>query len=297
MGLEKKEISLIPYITIKIRRECHSQGVYEYMDPRFLQILEKEYFFSSGISSFAIPWLRFMQDTPHNYCVLHPDRLSRFQSTVKDDDNDGDALFVDFETLANVIYLCGMYSISRDDNNNDKFHSLWSGDVDKLSAEKNLLLEIYRMKTTRFPKARMYFYHAERNMWKTACARHNIPLTDPMARLFDDAIDLCTVLRSCGILIRDVPNYKLKSVGKGLYKLGFITVDFPSDSSIENGENSMMIARQLYNDTTTHSSSSIHISDDQDPFIESNDARKSLWVYNRYDCQVLYAIQDWLMKL
>lgn len=303
MGIEKKEISLLPYITMTIRRECHKRGICDYMDPRFLQFLEQKYATSTTISSFAIPWLRFMHDPRDNYYydVLNPDMLSRFQAIVRANDKKA-CLFVDFETLSSVIYLCGIYVSGSETGHENEFHTIWSGNAYNSTSEKNLLLEMYQMKTHRFPDATIYFYHAERNMWKTACARNNIPLADPIARLFDDAIDLCMVLRSSGVLIRNVPNYKLKSIGKGLYEFGGITVDFPADGGIGNGEDSMIIARQLYSDPTIiennheNNHQPTHVID-EDSFIASNDARRNLWVYNRYDCCVLSAIRDWLMTI
>ena len=295
VGVEKHEISLLPYITTRIRRSCHERGVYDYMDPRFLDMLETEHA-TGPIASFVIPWVRFMQGGEKKtaedyYRVLRPDVFAGFRAVVEEDQHEGrESIFIDFETLSGMIYLCGIYV-----SGTDEFHSIWSSDACAPRAEKHLLEEVYRVVTRCFPDARIYFYHAERSMWKTSCGRHNISLHDPIAQLFDDAIDLCTVLRSSGVLVRHVPNYKLKSVGKGLFQHGKIQIDFPSDGGIENGEDSMTMARRLYG-SHHGSGTTVHVIG---PPVDAttNEPRRNLWVYNRYDCRVLHAIRDWLVSL
>ena len=153
-------------------------------------------------------------------------------------DTSAEAVYIDFETLDHRIYLCGVRV------GNGPFHSLWSEDVHDARSEKDLLLRIHDLLRTYSPSG-IYYYAAERSMWKTACQRHGFTLDDPITRLLDHAVDLYHVLRTCGVLIRGSPNLKLKSVGKALYRHGMVNVEFPN-AGIKDGSDSMTMAAELY---------------------------------------------------
>lgn len=290
---EKNELSLLPYLTTDIRRRCHAAGITSYLDRRLPLLVSDAT--SNGLRSFALPWLELMHSScPRGYRVLRPDRLHEFRQWS---DSQRQGVYIDFETLeGGVIYLCGLY-----DPNEDAFHSIWSRDPADPTAEKDLMLCLTDLLRTIFRERPVFFYCAERNMWKTACRRQGMSMDNETTRLLDAATDVYAVMRSAGILIRDAPNLKLKTVGKALHRRGDTDVVFP-ETDITNGEDSMIMARELYRSSPPQPS--VHGVDysvdrilDEPSDRATNAPRWALWLYNRYDCMILAEIHRWIMSL
>lgn len=286
---EKNELSLLPYLTTDIRRRCHEAGIVSYLDRRLLPILTENA--TAGLRGFALPWLDLLHSScPNGYRVMRPDRLEEFRRWSA---HQRPGVYIDFETLeGSVIYLCGLYDAS-----SGVFHSIWSRDPTDLTAENNLMRYLVHLIDTAFRGRPVLFYCAERNMWKTACRRQGLSLDDEITRLLDGATDLYAVMRSSGILLREAPNLKLKTVGKALHRRGDTDVAFP-ETEITNGEDSMIMAQEMYRSAPPRSLvEGVDHTVGEPSDHATNAPRRALWLYNRYDCLILAEIQRWILSL
>jgi hypothetical protein len=95
--------------------------------------------------------------------------------------------------------------------------------------------------------------------------------------------DLNKVFISEPIIIKDALNYKLKTIGKALYKHRLIDVCWDQDNQCSNGLDAMILAENLYTNI---------LSDN----IINSDIMKDIVQYNEIDCHILCEIHN-VMKM
>lgn len=317
-----RELTLLPYFSLPLRRACHQHGLYDFSDPaslvRVLRSLHPPPL--PGLHSYTIPWLSFMAatttddapDPPPVATVNRPALLTSLLERFRTEPDRHRSLFIDFETLQDAIYLVGILVVDTQDGHPVRhFYSFWSSDAYDANAEQHLMGRVHDFMRPLLEdpdkEAQVFYYAAERRFWKRSCQRHQWALDDPRTRLFDHAMDVFCLFRDTGILLRDAPNQKLKTIGHSLYQKQLVDVAFPKTSGVQNGEDSMRLARELYGSRPLCPIPMVPPLEHQwspgddpstDPWLGGHGSPKfALWVYNRYDCEILHQIWEWVLSL
>ena len=129
------------------------------------------------------------------------------------------------------------------------------------------------MKLLGYPK--MWYWCAERRFWNIAKSRHSM-LED---ELEDGWYDLSDLFREEPIVVRGCFGFGLKNIAKNMRKYNLINTSI--SSSCDNGGKAMIQALRAYET-------------DNEP--AKSEIMKDIEVYNRFDCDVLMEILDYLRK-
>lgn len=194
-------------------------------------------------------------------------------------------IFLDFETIPfrnQFIYLIGCYIVEYNDNSeiiSTQYKAYWADSL-TLEGEKRLLQRIEKQ-LDRWKNewdCQIYYYYAEARFWKQAMDRLGIDSNHEV----DDWIDLCEIFRSLPLVIKGCFDFSLKSIVKGLAKLGILEKDY-SILECQNGLDSVKWAEKIY--------------DRYEPQRHKQEWRDQLELYNEMDCQVLHHILKWIRNV
>lgn len=244
------------------RLMCHACGVRTWTDDRFLEVLP------SMVSPSHVDIISKMIGLSRSGEEFYFPRSTprRFPRFFSGDPNEW--MFIDFETdLSHCIYMVGIFIPSQG------YVCRWASDLNE-TAERLLIDDIYQVIRRHVDcGGSVVYYYAEDRFWRARCERHCI--TDPLyVNLFSDALDLQFLFQSAPLLIRDVFNFKLKSIAHALFERGYITIQQPSGCS--DGAESIILAQNYFkNDKPAH-------------------IRNILEAYNTFDCQVLFHLVTFL---
>ena len=235
------------------RARCHSLGIYNWSDDRFLpeirDLIPDSYY--RVVSRMIRLWrsdreLDFPADTPQRFPEV-------FVST-----DPSRWMFIDFETdLSHCIYMFGRRCDGR-------YDCEWGASIDDRS-ERALMDVIYRVVSEhRGNGGVVVYYFAEDRFWRERCRHHGLPAH--YHDLFAGTLDLQRVFQHAPLLIRGVFNFKLKHIAHALYEGGRIPVRQPEGCA--DGAESILLARKYFDNG-------------------SDEIRRVLEDYNRFDCDVL----------
>ncbi len=240
------EITLMYRCHPKHRNIMHNQGIYSYLDDRFdVSVLgfPKKY-------EFIVKKMIEMKKTPD--ATIYKGKNNIFKKY-------GTELYMDFETLDDIIYWVGIGVV--EDGKEYNYISFVS--------ENPTIEEQYRiMKETKdflstFKKKQVYYWYAEQRFWERVDDnRLNVD--------FSDWVDMCKIFQDSPIIIKGAFDFKLKTIVKSLNTLGKMDLHLPERCN--NGMESIEIAKEYYKTR-----------------MESlyNDLKD----YNEYDCKALYLIK------
>jgi hypothetical protein len=258
------DVSVVWQCGVKRRRILREKKIYRWDDPAFqdhfyemvssprrVDIIRKMLSLSlSGEEDFLFPPKEEVLD---KFPILETD-ISKW-------------VFVDFETdFSKCIYLLGYYT------ENDGYQCEWADHLDP-GSEKPLMRRIYNVLSSYKKEGRtLCYFVAEMNFWKERCRFHG--LVDYMD-LFDGTLDLSHIFIYSPLIIRNVFNFKLKSIASGLYEMGYI--DLKQPTGCVDGAQSVDLAREYF------STRSVELSG-------------ILERYNQFDCEIMYEIVVFLQK-
>jgi predicted RecB family nuclease len=227
------------------------------------------------------------KSTSYKYNLINPDKITNNDNNwqfINQDD-----FYLDFETLSD------MWCDTKLDMSNNYIHNWifmigighivnnqWTYKCFKLNnldiSDENLMMNdfinyIYSItKTPRF----FHWSHAEESILELVNNRHQNKFYDFIRSI--TFIDMLKIFKSEPIIIKGAVNFKLKQVGKALYKHGLIQSTWLSDSKCPDGFNAMIGASQYYK-----------IKKNRDNSILDNIEK-----YNETDCKVVYEIVNYL---
>ena len=210
-------------------------------------------------------------------------------------------IFIDFEVLSGYknetnkntgfIYLIGMYW-KCPETDTLLFNSFYSEDLTLLSEKRMINNWWKKVKSIKKQKDNIILYHwssAEYNFLKKAFKRNKLyHIKSDLTSGEYELRDLMEMYIDDEVVIKNVWNYSLKSIARGLFNLGLIPEiwnSYNKGGDMISGRNSIYTATKCYNYSK---SSNIPIYMNQN-FI-------SLINYNKTDCKVLYYLLQFLRK-
>ena len=163
-------------------------------------------------------------------------------------------IFFEFITMRNEIYK--MKNISNNDNNFRLFH--WA-------------------------PAELRFMNKAINRIKLSNNTNNIKKLYELINYFERScmwIDMCGIFESEPIVVKGSYRFKLKHIGKALYKNGLIKTKLDNEK-MSDGFAAMLVAIKLYrnNNDINH---------------ETNIDFKEIIKYNEFDCKIIWEIVNYL---
>jgi len=176
-------------------------------------------------------------------------------------------IFVDFETVGNIeegeestIYLIGIWYNSE--------YTYFLADSISYDSEKKLVESFYQY-WIKIGKPKIWYWYAEDNFWNKACKKYNLSL--PMLW-----VDLYKIFYEGNVFIKGCKNFKLKSYVYALKKLNLIKIDLPPEECC-NGTDALFLGNEYYE-------------------TRDNNILESILSYNKFDCQSLYVLLDFIRK-
>lgn len=178
-----------------------------------------------------------------------------------------DEMFIDFETVGNpdeceetTIYLIGIWY-------NNKY-TYFLADTISHESEKKLIQLFYKYWID-LQKPKIWYWYAEDNFWNKVCKKYNLSL--PILW-----IDLYKVFYDGNVFIKGCKNFKLKSYVYSLKNLNLIKIDLPPEECC-NGIDALFLGNEYYE-------------------TRDNKILESILAYNKFDCQSLYILLDFIRK-
>lgn len=265
VGEKMCDVSMIWQCGVKRRQFLRKNKIYSWKDPNF-----PEYFYqllSNPNRIHIIENMLSLATCPEQKDLLFPSKETVLQKFPILQTDLSSWVFVDFETdFQKCIYLFGYYT------QQDGYQCHWSDHLDPCS-EKPLMDKIFSILNSLKQQGKILCYYvAENNFWKERCRFHHL---QKYIDLFADMLDLNTIFVRGPFLIRNVFNFKLKTIASQLFKLGYIPIQQPE--GCQDGAQSVDIARQYFH---------------------TRDRKLGLVLekYNQFDCQVLYEIVNFLQQ-
>lgn len=169
-------------------------------------------------------------------------------------------LFVDFETLDDMIYWIG---VGVWDGTKYEYRAFVSHNV-SVSDELDVMTSFSKW-LEGFPQKTVYYWFAEERFWNRARKQH----TDAPDMDFSCWVDLCKLFSTTPILVKNCFNFKLKTIAKEMKRMDMIDIVVPQECS--SGQDSLVLARRYFEK---------RLSADYE----------SLWKYNYFDCRVMFEI-------
>lgn len=282
---EIKEPTLIMNVGIKEREELHKREIYDYEDKdchaQNMGIKEANEI-SDRINTLLMKDQQFdvyprkMANNDKKWQITSPVDFYFDFETVNEDLVRQEINIRNTRAVSAMIFQIG---IGWCENNTWQYKSFC---IDKVSEEdeKNMVNEFFEFiitKSKELDKTKKYYprlFHwtqAEITNLKDINKRQN----NIYAKFLDESeiyyVDMYNVFIKEKIYIKDALNYKLKTVGKALYKLGKINISWP-DTDIVNGQIAMLEAVEYYRNKQNKK-----IMDD-------------IIAYNEIDCKMIYEI-------
>jgi uncharacterized protein YprB with RNaseH-like and TPR domain len=178
-----------------------------------------------------------------------------------------DEMFIDFETVGNpdeceetTIYLIVIWY-------NNKY-TYFLADTISHESEKKLIQLFYKYWID-LQKPKIWYWYAEDNFWNKVCKKYNLSL--PILW-----IDLYKVFYDGNVFIKGCKNFKLKSYVYSLKNLNLIKIDLPPEECC-NGIDALFLGNEYYE-------------------TRDNKILESILAYNKFDCQSLYILLDFIRK-
>jgi len=125
----------------------------------------------------------------------------------------------------------------------------------------------------------LFYWHADKSMWKQALGRHNITEHEDSISLLTEWCNLTDVFITKSIAVKGAYDYKLKNIAAAMKKNGMIQTNLEADCT--NGAMAMIRAWQCYQKYQVPTSAPI---------------MKDIVRYNQYDCKVMYDILKYLRR-
>lgn len=258
------DVSVVWQCGIKRRRLLRQQKIYRWDDPCF-----EDFFYHMVSSPLRVSIIQKMRSLTlqGNVDLLFPSKqeiLEKFPILEKDISL---WVFVDFETdYQKCIYLLGSYTAE------EGYRCEWADHLDP-SAEKPLMHKIYeRLSCYKERGMTLCYFVAEMHFWKERCRFHQL---ESYLDLFDGMLDVSRVFIEGPLIIRNVFNFKLKTIASKLYEMGYLSIQQPEGCM--DGAESVDLAKQYFQ-------------------TRSPDVSNILQQYNQFDCQVLYELVVFLQK-
>lgn len=250
-----KDITMLWKCFPKHRKRLHDHGIYSFLDPKFnVDMLEitsvKDKRIIQGMVDLA-------KSTDQSIDILGFIEIPT--SDVQ--------IYVDFETLDDIIYWIGIYTVYKDGSKD--YEAFVSRSPTILEQER--IMEAFVSKISQYSSKSVYYWWAEKRFWNRANNMNSLSIDIE----FDDWIDLWDVFSSTPILIKDCFNFKLKGISAMMNRFGMIDISPPKELS--NGMDSMVIARKFY----------------QHNRLDDFDILAS---YNEFDCRVMYEMFTFVCK-
>ena len=301
------ELTLLWYVGYEQRKNAHKKNLYSWKEDKPVNDMIKAMY-----SNYTVLYsnrkniIRNMINVNTSKSLIY---LSRDKGRLTEpyiDTNNALELFIDFEVLSGnrnrkyssrssvpkeIIYLIGT---SWKNGDNVEFKSFCSKDLTHKS-EKNLLDNWWKFitdlnKDNKYSKIILYHWSsAEESFIKRAIKRHSLyDLKDDLNSGYYDLRDLMEMYIESETVIKNVWNYSVKSVAKGLYKYGLIPEIWEDDEKGGNklsGEQLIFSSKKCYDEIK-----------ETGEIIERNTNFQSIIAYNRIDCNVLYYLLDFLRK-
>jgi hypothetical protein len=224
--------------------------------------------------------------------IIKPEKISNnYNNWQKESVLD---FYVDFETInltlnneidifnsnsqhdtSSFIFMIGIGYI---ENNEWKFKNIYAPN-NTYNYEFNIInqmKEFIEEKQKEYPKLPIRIFHwshAEKTFITSADDRHRHKWTEWLSKI--EWIDLCQILKSEPIVIKDAFDFSIKSIGTALFKHNKINTHW--DTNITNGLNAMMDAIKYYK---TKDESII----------------RDIEKYNEIDCKIMWEITNYLRK-
>lgn len=247
-ALQLNEITLLYKCHPKHRENMHQKGIYSFLDPKF------------RVTDLHVQYKK-------DELVLE-EMLALYKSKTKQISGIEDvvfpetshALFVDFETLDDIIYWIGA--------------GVWDGKeyvytefVSRFNTleEQGRIMKEFSEWLVLYPSRTVYYWWAEERFWRRSekMLGCSVPLD------FDTWMDLCTLFSSTPILVKNCFHFKLKTIAKEMKRMNMIEIVCPQECS--GGEESMVLAKRYFQHHTTED-------------------YRNLQKYNYFDCRVMFEI-------
>ena len=277
-----KELTSIFYVGVDNRNLAISSGITRWDDPRCNAKLLG--FKDGGHINKIVDQILRVNREPDEYILPKTQIKTLPKSTSHVFD-----FFVDFETINkvmipfdqtniydDVVFMIGV--VYRGSNNEIHHHTFVVDDLTKQSETEMFsrfndyirdVLEIYKKTSHRI------FHYG--NHEKTYSNRANTDYLEFVSQ--DKWFDLYSnVIYREPVAIKGALNLKLKSIGKAMFDLGYITTNWDSDETVDNGFSAMEQAVKYY----IHKDQTVNFSD--------------IIKYNQIDCQVLMEITEYLRR-
>lgn len=179
--------------------------------------------------------------------------------------------FVDFETVGDlednnfVIFLIGILY-------HGKYYSFVADSL-SLVDEKRILYSFNNF-WNEIGCPKLWYWYAEDGFWNKAVKKTNLRVAKPL-----NWVDLYKIFYDEPFFVKGCKNFKLKSYVKSLLKLGKINIKLPPENCC-NGMDALFMGMEYY----------------ENP-LESKHLLDTIITYNKFDCESLYALLDFLRKL
>ena len=290
------EITLLWYCGIQQRKKAHGKGIYSWKSNIPIKSFIKsmytgnEQIFSKrkNIMSSMIKLHRT------NHKIYHSVDFGELSEPFIDTENALE-VFIDFEVLPHsvisekqkeTIYLIGMYW--KNPETQEFIQNSFISENISLYSEKKMIQEWWKnVKQIRkkYKKEKVILYHwshAEKKFLDKAFVRHSLHyMKDSLSSGKYDLRDLMEMYVEGEVVIRNVWNYSVKDIAKGLHKNGFIPEVWDDTAKggdmVQSGEGSIYTATSCYREAIR---SGCHVSDVT--------KFEYLQEYNSMDCKVLY---------
>ena len=229
-------------------------------------------------------------NTQHKQNII-PERLSPSLTTILNIDSEN--FYVDFETLnticdvekKNIPHQHYIFMIGVTHKQNRRWvHKTFCIENVTLLEEYRIMNEFICYMYKHSPNPQVVYWHAEKMFWDKAVDNVFERVTTSMQKdiiidtwVINHWVDLASLLRKEGLVIRGVYSYKLKEVAYKLAEYGYISLK-KNNSSCMDGINAMFLA---YNHFTTNSRKNV---------------LSQIKKYNKIDCKMLYSIWEFFKK-
>jgi hypothetical protein len=213
----------------------------KWSDPQKIQILEK----------ILATNRQDPQDDDFQWIKIDADLITKYPLLGEEDCND---IFVDFEYTMDYLYLIGIF-------HNDKYIRFWADDL-SIPSEKKIIIAFSDF-LREHESSRVWYWHAEKNKWRSVCFRHDLFEIGSMTNKWTD---LCHLMRSGTATVYKSLDFKLKSIVNAFFYHDKIPFSFQDLEECTDGKSSIDIAIRYYKDMNEHD-------------------RRSIEKYNQMDCE------------
>jgi hypothetical protein len=227
----------------------------------------------SGLRGPVIDKIIFINRPDTKSCVL-PEQMN---NTLFDWRRKKKEWFVDFEVIPEFfedndqgffLFMIGAYYI---DENDEEVRHTFTCDTLCKKEEKRIVTEFLALVNTERPRRLWHWYSVEPRQWEMITERHGLK------RLKSKWCDLLDIVKLEPVTVKGAYNFSLKSIAKSLYDLKLIDVSWSDECC--NGKDAMVQAWNYYKSPN--------------PNVK---IMKSIEKYNQVDCEVLYAILEYLRE-